>query len=264
MEIVDCLLRKGVVMNRLFCFVKSFSRLPKINVKALICFVFSFFIFVEVSHASSSHMSNDNVASSSVDHKTDELTRFNQAVDYDLSGNHAEARKLYNLLKNSRLSSLVAVPSAINLVDLNKVDAAEQAFNEIVSGGALRDRDYARLWQLWMLAKRWAGKQADLVSELKEQAGNKAWSLSWENDIALVYAGKKSPQDVLRIMAQKVAKGEADKDALTETVFFITGYLHYVQHDVKSAKKYARQYQSSFNYASLERPLIEREYIAGK
>ncbi|WP_347254698.1 hypothetical protein [Leminorella grimontii] len=187
---------------------------------------------------------------------------FLDAINDDLSGRNKEARSIYDRLKISEMATVSAVPSAINYAALGQYDDAMKAFRMLSSSANARERDYARLWQLWLTAKQWKGTRAELTHNLKKQAVNYKWQLPYQQEIAQLYIGKGSEDSVFQSIENWNVEEAVKKDALTEATFFVGGYLQHVKQDIDRTRALFNANQSKLNSVSLERPFIDRECIA--
>lgn len=191
------------------------------------------------------------------------MSLFQQAVSNDLVGQHAEARKIYDALKNSDISANIAVPSAVNLVALDRFSEARRAFNALAKSANTRDRDYARLWQLWLTARRGTANPQQLEKSLRAMAGGLQATASYQQEIINLYAGKSSVDAVFAAVSAMPDASELQRtDALTEATFFTSGYLRYVKHDSPAAKDLLQKKSHQLSSVSLEIPLITREKAA--
>lgn len=182
---------------------------------------------------------------------------FQQAVADDLAGRNSSARKAWDALKDTDMTALAAVPSAINLVALGKFDAANKAFDALTASHDARESDYAQLWQLWLTARTSAVKPAAVKKELAILASGMNVSSPNQQALIRLYAGKGSIDAVFAAIAVMPGTDELQRrDALTEATFFIGGYLQYVVRDNKAALQFYEREQNQLNSTSLENPLI--------
>lgn len=190
---------------------------------------------------------------------------FQQAVNDDLQGRFVQARKGYDRLENTGLSTVSAVPSAINYVELNQLDKAKKAFNKISLSANQRDADYARLWQLWFIAHDERNNGKAQSRKLIEKVSGYQWQLPYEQKIADVYAGKGRIEDIYQVINVMDAAASSSKlDAITEATYFSGAYLRYIKRDGSSMLKLFDKYKDGMNKTSFERSLIEREYAEMK
>lgn len=191
------------------------------------------------------------------------MSLFQQAVSNDLAGRHNEARQTYDALKNSDISETTAVPSAVNLVALDRFSEARRAFNALAKSPNVRDRDYACLWQLWLTARRGTANPQQLEKSLRAMAGGLQATASYQQEIINLYAGKGSVDAVFAAVSAMPDASELQRtDALTEATFFTSGYLRYVKHDSPAAKDLLQKKSHQLSSVSLEIPLITREKAA--
>lgn len=191
------------------------------------------------------------------------MSLFQQAVSNDLVGRHSEARKTYDELKNSDISQIIAVPSAVNLVALDRFSEAHRAFNALTKSQNARDRDYARLWLLWLTARRGTGNPHQLEKSLRDMAGGLQATALYQQEIINLYAGKGGVDAVFAAVSAMPDASEIQRtDALTEATFFTSGYLRYVKHDSSAAKDLLQKKSHQLSSVSLEIPLITREKAA--
>lgn len=184
---------------------------------------------------------------------------FQQAINDDLAGRNASARKVYDTLAGTEMATQIAVPLAINLVALGQFDAADEAFGVIATSDNARERDYAHLWQLWLTARTYVGKPTALKKELAILASGMNVSSAGQQALVRLYEGKGSTDAVYAAIAAMPGTDELQRrDALTEATFFIGGYQQYVARDNKAALELYEREQNQLNSTSLERPLINK------
>ncbi|WP_058911655.1 hypothetical protein [Entomohabitans teleogrylli] len=185
---------------------------------------------------------------------------FQQAVNDDLAGYHREARQKYDLLNSTVMASAAALPSAVNLAALGRYGDARQAFSVLQQHGNGRERDYARLWDLWLTARTWQGGAAALQKTLTDKTANYKWFSAYESAIADIYAGKGSAKEMFRLI-DGITFGQAEEkaDAVTQAVFFVGGYYQYVINQPQKARELYEHYAMRLNNHSLERSLILTE-----
>lgn len=186
------------------------------------------------------------------------MALFQQAIQDDLAARPIAARHAYDVLKNSDMAALVAVPSAINLAALGRFDTARQAFDALSASHDPRERDYAHLWQLWLTARTYTGKSPALKKELARMATGMNVSSPSQQALVRLYAGKGSVEAAFAAIAAMPGTDELQRrDALTEATFFTGGYLQFVAHDKKNALQLYEREKNHLNSTSLERPLID-------
>lgn len=187
----------------------------------------------------------------------DQAMLFQQAVANDLAGHNHEARMAYDALKNTDMAMQAAVPSAINFAALGQFDAASKAFEQLAASHDTRSSDYAKLWQLWLIARTHTGKPASLKKELARLASGMNLSSPGQQALVRLYAGSGSIDAAFAAVAAIPGINELQRrDALTETIFFTGGYLQYVARNNKAALQFYEREQNKLNNTSLESPLI--------
>ena len=183
---------------------------------------------------------------------------FEQAMLDDAAGRHDRARKGYDHLQAGHLSRAVAVPSAVNLVALNRFDQARKAFATLATSQDVYEAGYSQLWQLWLTARTHNGNSAALRATLANAAAEVKAATPQQRALAELYAGKGSVDAVFSaIDAMGLVDPLQRRDARTEAAFFAGGYLQYVRRDHPAALRLYEQ-ELSQPSASIERPLIER------
>lgn len=182
---------------------------------------------------------------------------YTQALADDAGGRHEQARKLFDALSSTELKTDTAVPSAVNLVLLERYADARKAFDAIASTATPRDAAYAQVWQLWLSARTWQGKPNELRKHLKQQARGMKGKDTVHQALIDLYAGKGSTKMVFDAIESMSLSDVARRDLRAESAFFAGGFAQYVDGDQAAAQHlYQREY---FNAgASLERPLLER------
>ncbi|TNV20479.1 hypothetical protein FH968_10780 [Buttiauxella sp. B2] len=214
--------------------------------------------FVEVAQASSGNKKPTQV-SATPQTQENRIAMFNQAVANDLAGRPTAARRAYDTLKGTELDSQIAVPSAVNFVALGRFAEASKAFDALTLSPNVRDRDYARLWQLWLNAR--TGQKAH--GNKKDTVGAISLAQPNEQAIANLYTGKGSVEAVFSAVKAMSFTTELERsDALTEATFFTGTWLLYVKHDNAAAKNLFDQNRSQLNNVSLETPFITKEMAA--
>lgn len=180
-----------------------------------------------------------------------------QALADDSSGRHEQARKLFDALSSTELKAHSAVPSAVNLVLLERYADAHKAFSTLANSANPREAAYAQVWQLWLSARTWQGKPNDLRKHLKAQAHGLKGRDPMRQALIDLYAGKGSAEKVFTAIESMSVANAARRDLRAESAFFAGGYTQYVADDQAAALRlYQREYVNSS--ASLERPLLER------
>ena len=185
---------------------------------------------------------------------------YQQAVQLDLNGQHMLARKHYDALKNREIVKLSAVPSAINHAALNNYQLAQKAFSALEKSTDTRDREYAQLWTLWLTARQWNGSKNDLIKQNKRYVESHSWNLPWEKLIAQMYTNEVSPEALMVLVNSGNIPIKIKNDALTESLFFATGYLKYVEGNSIQATMLFNKYKSFINATSLESQLLFRQH----
>ncbi|MNZ80357.1 hypothetical protein D3C78_989870 [compost metagenome] len=160
------------------------------------------------------------------------------------------------MLPGSELESLAAVPSAVNLVALERYAEAKAAFASLANSANERDASYAQLWLLWLSARTQAGKPADIQKHLAAQAVGFAPRGSAQQALIALYRGKGSVEAVFDAVNSMAFSDELQRrDARTEAAFFAGGYLQYARQDKPAALRlYQRELPNAS--ASIERPLL--------
>lgn len=190
--------------------------------------------------------------------RNDPSVIFEQAMLDDAAGRHDRARKGYDRLQAGPLARAAAVPSAVNLVALNRFAQARKAFAVLATSQNAYEAGYSQLWQLWLTARTHKGKSAVLRAKLATAAAQIKPATPQQHALAELYAGKGS---VDAVFAAIDGMGLVDplqrRDARTEAAFFAGGYLQYVRRDSPAARRLYQQ-ELSQPSASIERPLIEK------
>jgi hypothetical protein len=182
---------------------------------------------------------------------------YTQALADDAGGRHEQARKLFDALSSTELKTDTAVPSAVNLVLLERYADARKAFDGIASSATPRDAAYAQVWQLWLSARTWQGKPNELRKHLKQQARGVQGKDAVHQALIDLYAGKGSTEKVFAAIESMPVTDVARRDLRAESAFFAGGFAQYVAADKAAALQlYQREYPNSS--VSIERPLIER------
>ncbi|WP_371226987.1 hypothetical protein ACAW63_16800 [Pseudomonas sp. QE6] len=194
----------------------------------------------------------------SVVDRNDPSVIFEQALLDDAAGRPDRARKGYDRLQAGPLARAAAVPSAVNLVALNRFTQARQAFAALASSQNAYEAGYSQLWQLWLTARTHKGKSAALRAKLATAADKVKPASPQQRALAELYAGKGS---VDAVFAAIDGMGLVDplqrRDARSEAALFAGGYLQYVRRDSPAA---LRLYQQELSHpgASIERPLLKQ------
>lgn len=182
---------------------------------------------------------------------------YTQALADDATGRHEQARKLFDALASTELKTEIAVPSAVNLVLLERYADARKAFDTIASSATRRDAAYAQVWQLWLSARTWEGKPNELRKYLKVQASGIQGRDAVHQALIDLYAGKGSAKKVFAAIEVMSITDAARRDLRAESAFFAGGFAQYVAGDkAKALQLYQREYPNSS--VSIERPLLER------
>jgi len=191
------------------------------------------------------------------------MVAFQQAINDDLAGHHREARQKYDALNNGMLAGIILLPSAVNLVALERYDEARRAFILLRQNGNGRERDYGLLWDLWLTARTWQGDSTALQKTLTDKAANYRWFSAYESAIADIYTGKGNEKSVFQLIdIIAFSHAEEKADAITQAVFFVGGYYQYVINKPQKAQELYRDYASHLNKSSLERSLVLKEQMS--
>ncbi len=182
---------------------------------------------------------------------------YTQALADDTSGRHEQARQLFDALSSTELKTVSAVPSAVNLVLLERYADARKAFGVIASSAIPRDAAYAQVWQLWLTARTWQGEPEELRKQLKVQTRSLKGKDPVHQALIDLYAGQGRAEAVFTaINAMSIADADR-RDLRAESAFFAGGFAQYVVNDQAAALRlYQREYANANE--SLERPLLER------
>lgn len=182
---------------------------------------------------------------------------YTQALADDASGRHEQARQLFDALSSTELKTDTAVPSAVNLVLLERYADARKAFDAIASTASPRDAAYAQVWQLWLSARTWQGKPGELRQHLKAQASGMQGKDAVHQALIDLYAGKGGTKEVFAAIEAMPIADAARRDLRAESAFFAGGFTQYVVANKTAALQlYQREYANST--VSIERPLLER------
>ena len=182
---------------------------------------------------------------------------FEQAMLDDAAGRHDRARNGYDRLQAGPLARAAAVPSAVNLVALNRFSQARKAFATLATSQDAYEAGYSQLWQLWLTARTHKGKSAALRARLAKAAAQVKAATPQQRALAELYAGKGSVDAVFSaIDSMRLVDPLQRRDARTEAAFFAGGYLQYVRRDHPAALRLYKQ-ELSQPSASIERPLLE-------
>ncbi|TDX17045.1 hypothetical protein EDF88_3082 [Buttiauxella sp. BIGb0552] len=191
------------------------------------------------------------------------LDTFNQALSNDLAGNPALARPGYDALQITELAHYIAIPSAINMVALQRFASARVAFAELAASPDPREASYAQLWQLWLTARMEIGGPAVMQQQLRQAAANIRLATPYQQAIVDLYGGTGSTQAVFNAINAMRFNSPLDRqNVVTEATFFTLGWLLHVQHDRPAAQKLYHQQENQLCSVSLEKPLITREMAA--
>lgn len=179
---------------------------------------------------------------------------FDEAIRYDLSGNHLKAREDYTILRTGPLASVAAIPDAINLFALSLDEQALEIFKQVQSKGKQYDVEYASLWIELLNAKN--GKKNDFALSIN-------FTTQPAKLIQELYSKKKT-LDTFFVELEKLtfASDQARKDAVTQSVFFASCYAKYIVKDKDAALKVVQDNRSDFLFYSLERPLMDEGFCA--
>lgn len=186
-----------------------------------------------------------------------DIARFQQAIAEDLSGHPSAARSIYDVLKDTEMSDQIAVPSAINLAVLGRLDEARSAFAGIALSKDRHEANYAQLWLLWIAARTNGGKAILLRQQLGEMAKGSQMALPYQQAIAELYAGRGNAGAAFQAIEAMPNLSDLERqNFITEATFFTGGYLRYVNQDNQAALRLFKRYQGQLCLLSLERPLI--------
>lgn len=214
---------------------------------------FCIFIFPGAMVSAASNNSGASVSAN------DSKAVFEQAVADYFSGRYGQAQKRFNELRNTDYAAASAVPAAVNLVAMGKYTSAQQAFGQIQKSTNVREKEYAKLWELWLTAKLWRGSNKGLINKLNKLVAAHDWQPSYMQDIAKVYAGQENVEDLFNSLSTQGLDEASHKDAFTEATFFAGGYLQNVKHNNAAAMQLFNDNLNKLNSVSLERPFIDRE-----
>lgn len=176
----------------------------------------------------------------------------------DASGQPAEARKRYDVLKGTPLEAMAAIPSAVNLVTLNRFDEAQRAFAALSGSEDPRTAGYAQIWQLWITLRTHRGDANSLrVRMARDTVGLRAGD-SLQQAVLNLYAGQGSVEAVFAAAEAATVPGSSQRrDARTEAALFAGAYIQYVVKDPAAAQRlYRRELPQSTG--SLERPVLQQ------
>ncbi|QRY77767.1 hypothetical protein JVX91_19460 [Pseudomonas sp. PDNC002] len=190
--------------------------------------------------------------------RNDSSVIFEQALLDDAAGRHNQARKGYDRLQAGPLSKAAAVPSAVNLVAVDRFDQARKAFATLATSQDVYEAGYSQLWQLWLTARTYKGNSAALRATLANAAAEVKAATPQQRALAKLYAGKGSVDAVFSaIDGMGLVDPLQRRDARTEAAFFAGGYLQYVRRDHPAALRLYKR-ELSQPTASIERPLLEK------
>lgn len=186
---------------------------------------------------------------------------FQQALNSDAQGNPQQARQFFDALLGTRIEHQAAVPSAVNFINLGKYPEAREKFRAITVTGTPRDATYAHLWLLWLTARTWEGKPADLQAELVRQASGIHANDAVHQHLIDLYAGKGDVETVMTAVASTGGDEASRNDLFTEAAFFVGGWQQYIGHTPNAAQQ-LYQRALPLSAASIERPQLEQAIAA--
>jgi hypothetical protein len=181
-----------------------------------------------------------------------------QALVDDAAAQPAEARNRHELLTETPWEAGAAIPSAINLVSLDRLDEARRAFAALSGSKDPRIAGYAQLWQLWITMRSYRGDAHGLREQLARATVGLRAADSFQQSVLNLYAGQGSVEAVFSAAEAATLAGSSQRrDARTQAALFAGSYLQYVAGDAATARRIYRQEfpQSS---GSLERPVLQR------
>lgn len=153
------------------------------------------------------------------------------------------------------------MPSAVNFVNLGWYPKAREKFREIAATGTPRKATYAQLWLLWLTARTWEGKPADLRIQLAHQASGFSANDAVHQHLLDLFAGKGSVEQVMTAVAATGGSEFSRNDLFTEAAFFVGAWQQYVAHDAAAAQQ-IYQRALPLSTASIERPQLEQAIAA--
>ncbi|WP_297203749.1 hypothetical protein [uncultured Pluralibacter sp.] len=181
-----------------------------------------------------------------------DLNILRQAENLDLNGSSLAARKMYDIYERKHPDDTPTVPSAINLYALNRLDQVWGYFTQIQKNGTNSDREYASLW-LALLYTKDKGKLP--AGKERQQLLPDIFITPARREIARLYREELSLQKFTDFI--NTTSAFAQRDELTEIIFFTAGYIKYVMKDPAQAEKLIANNKSKLFAGSLERPLME-------
>lgn len=188
------------------------------------------------------------------------LIYFNKALNYDFSGDHVSARKIYDKLKNSQVSEEISVPSAVNLVALNRYDEAEREFIKLLSSKDESVRSYAKVWILWISARMSNHSHEAFSKRFKKIVKVNDFSNEYQLEIFNTYIKNEGFDNVFKEIKEMENTNEIERrNAYTEAAFFIGGYYRYLKDDPSMALKIYKDQLDKLYERSLEWHLIKKE-----
>lgn len=181
-----------------------------------------------------------------------------QALVDDASGQPVEARKRYDVLKGTPLEAMAAIPSAVNLVVLDRLDEAQPAFSALSGSADLRTAGYAQIWQLWITLRTHRSDPGALRERMAQATVGLRAADAFQQAVLNLYAGQGSVDAVFAAADGATLPGSAQRrDARTEAAVFAGAYLQYVARDPVTAQRlYRRELPQSSG--SLERPVLQQ------
>lgn len=221
-------------------------------------FIFMGLSFTGVTIASQKMMQSQTLSPSQV--KTDEnLTLFKKALTYDLAGEAISARKIYDLLEGTELSQDVEIPSAVNLVALNRFDEALGKFSKLKQSADSNIRTYAHMWQLWIVSKTSQSSPKELRKKIRELSKGFKANVPHQQAVIDIYNEGGDIEKIYSKISQMNSLSENEKrNAFTETTFFIGGYLSYIKKEPLKALELYNERSDYLYSMSLETPLITK------
>lgn len=185
-----------------------------------------------------------------------------QAMIDAASGHPLEARKRFDVLRETSMVRQAAVPSAVNLAVLGRFDDARKAFMVLTGSTDATEAGNAQLWLLWLDARTWRGDAVPLREKLaRDTVGLRAGNAQ-QQALLNLYAGQGSVDAVFAaIEASTPANSEWRRGARTEAALFAGGYLqHALGKPLEAQRLYRRELPQSGG--SIERPLLQQSIQA--
>ncbi|MBB4864103.1 hypothetical protein HNP46_002967 [Pseudomonas nitritireducens] len=183
-----------------------------------------------------------------------------QAFIEDAAGRHMRARQFYDALKGSDQAAVIALPQAVNLAALGRLDQAGKAFAELQKSSANpRLQAYAGMWNLWVNARQAsaAGARPAAVKARVEKLarGIKPFD-EHQRALLALFQGKSDSSAVFAQIDAQQAPDAVKRDMRSEAGLFAGGYLDYVRQDHAGALRlYERALQQS-RPTAMERPQL--------